>query len=268
MRTGPTVGRPATGRPTFKRTPALPPSVCTLAFAWHCFDDAPLLVGANRDESLGRPSAPPAVREWERRVLAPKDREAGGTWMGVNDAGLFVGVTNRWGDVEGGGERSRGLLVRDALGAADARSARALVRDAVAEDRYNGFYLVLADVTGGDDADAFCCWWDGSLHETAFEPGVHVVANEGFDDGDAKARWARDALRGCETVAEWRERTRGVLRTHADEATDTPAVCVHGDGYGTRSSSLVTVDRSGATFEFADGPPCETAYERVAGEFP
>ncbi|MFC7199399.1 NRDE family protein [Halospeciosus flavus] len=235
--------------------------MCTLAFAWHAFDDAPLLVAANRDESLGRPSEPPVEREWGRRVLAPKDREAGGTWMGINDAGLFVGVTNLWTDVDGGGERSRGLLVRDALGAADAREARALVREAVDADRYNGFYLVLADARGGtgvdsdSDADAFCCWWDGALHETSFDPGVHVVANEGFDDGDEKSRWVRDALRDCESPEAWRSRARETLRNHEHE------VCVHGDDYGTRSSTLLTVDDAGeATVEFADGPPCETTY--------
>ena len=54
-----------------------------------------LQVAANRDEWLKRPAAAPAV--WTEGWLAPKDLEAGGTWLGLNAQGLFVGVTNRAG---------------------------------------------------------------------------------------------------------------------------------------------------------------------------
>ena len=41
-------------------------------------------------------------------------------------------------------------------------------------------------------------------------------------------------------------------------------VCVHGDGFGTRSSSLIALAADGtATYRFADGPPCRTGYEAI-----
>ena len=55
-----------------------------------------LQVAANRDEFLARPADPPTPSA-DGRWLAPRDRQAGGTWLGVNRAGLFVGVTNRFG---------------------------------------------------------------------------------------------------------------------------------------------------------------------------
>ncbi|PSP47352.1 hypothetical protein BRC60_08635 [Halobacteriales archaeon QH_1_68_42] len=56
--------------------------MCTLVFAWQVFPDAPVVAAANRDELLDRPSEPPSVIEEEPGVVAPRDAEAGGTWIG------------------------------------------------------------------------------------------------------------------------------------------------------------------------------------------
>jgi len=228
--------------------------VCTLAFAWQAYDEASLVVGANRDEAVGRPSAPPAVRERDPSVLMPRDEEAGGTWLGVNEHGVFVAVTNRHVDLDG--ERSRGLLVTDALAASSADEATGAVEREVAEREYAGFNLVVAD-----ENECVLLEWDGVLRTHAFDPGTHVVVNAGFDDGTGKSRAIRAALSGHDTPAAWREAAREALRDHDTEA------CVHRDGFGTRSSSLVTVRTDGSVdYEFADGPPCETAYRPVDGQ--
>jgi uncharacterized protein with NRDE domain len=241
--------------------------VCTLGFAWRVYEDAPLVVAANRDEAVSRPSSPPAVRGENPRVLMPRDEEAGGTWIGVNEHGVFVGITNRWVDLEGDGSRagpfaqsearrasrrSRGLLVTDALAAESAQAAITLVDRELAERQYAGFNLVVAD-----GEDCVLLEWDGVLRRQEFEPGTHVVVNEGYDNESEKSRAIRDALDG-DTPEEWVESARVALRDHATEA------CVHGDGFGTRSSSLLTVEADGRVrYEFADGPPCETPYRRV-----
>jgi uncharacterized protein with NRDE domain len=226
--------------------------VCTLILAWRVFEDAPIAVAANRDELVDRPSSPPAVSDGALRYVAPRDEEAGGTWIGVNERGVFVGITNRRTDVEG--ERSRGRLVLDALAEPTAADAVAAVEREVGERTYAGFNLVIADA-----ADAALLEWDGDLARTDFDPGVHVVVNDGFDDGDEKSRRIRDAARPepDESAAGWRERVTPVLRDHDLGA------CVHRDGFGTRSSSLVTVGDGGVGWWFADGPPCETDHRRV-----
>jgi uncharacterized protein with NRDE domain len=247
--------------------------VCTLTIAWQAFDAAPVVVAANRDEALDRPSEPPGVVDGDPAFVAPRDSDAGGTWVGYNDRGVFVGVTNRWVDVDGGGERSRGRLVVDALRAESAADARETVESAVAADTYDGFNLVVADA-----ADAFVFEWDGSLRTTRLDPGVHVVVNVGYD-GDFfepaarpdvgreqadNARRVREALEPrAESPEAWRDRAASVLRDHEY------GVCVHDpEGrYGTRSSSLVTLwADGGAEYAFAPGPPCETAHERVESQ--
>ncbi len=233
--------------------------MCTLILAWRVFDDAPVAVAANRDEFVDRPSSPPAVRDGALRYVAPRDERAGGTWMGVNERGVFVGITNRRTDIEG--ERSRGLLVLDALGEPSAADALSTVEREVEDRRYAGFNLVIADAK-----TAALLEWDGALSRTDFDPGVHVVVNAGFDGRDEKSARIRDAVRPepDETADGWRERVMPVLRDHDLGA------CVHRDGFGTRSSSLVTVredgggsDGAGVEWWFADGPPCETEHRRT-----
>ena len=117
--------------------------MCTLVLAWQVFDDTPIAVAANRDEALGRPAEPPGIYREDPRVIAPRDVSAGGTWIGYNAEGLFVGITNRW--VDRDGERSRGQLVADCLAEPSAAAAVEGVRRAVRTDRYAGFNLTVAD---------------------------------------------------------------------------------------------------------------------------
>ena len=251
--------------------------MCTLTLAWRAFPDAPVVVAANRDEATDRPSTPPAVRTAgttdgepdNPRMLAPRDERAGGTWIGVNDHGVFAGITNRWVDADLAGERSRGLLVGDALAASTATDAVDTVRAAVEADEYEGFNLVVADRD-----DAVLLEWDGSLSETRFDPGVHVVVNVGANDSfdvpqhrrdvgeeqSVNARRARTELtvQADESADEWLDRARTVLGDHDY------GLCIHGDGYGTRSSSLVVVRSYGdVDYEYAAGPPSETAFDPV-----
>ncbi|MFC7186544.1 NRDE family protein [Halorubrum yunnanense] len=254
--------------------------MCTLALAWRAFGDAPIALAANRDEALDRPAEPPAVREPDSpdgvRYVAPRDAEAGGTWIGLSEPGVAVAVTNRWLDADREGDRSRGLLVRDCLEADSAEAAvRALERE-LGSRSYDGFNLVLAD-----EAAAFVLAYDGHLAVTRLDPGVHVVGNVGgvvngaesfavperrrefgAERADSARRIAAELLpEPGEAGAAWLDRASGVLGDHAYGA------CLHGDGFGTRSFTRVrtTGDPEVAPeFAYADGPPCETPTDPVS----
>lgn len=238
--------------------------MCTLIFAWQVAD-APIAVAATRDEAFDRPAAPPAVYRTAPTAIAPRDCEAGGTWIGYNAEGLFVGLTNRWVDREG--ERSRGHLVADCLGLSSATAAVDHVERATETDRYAGFNLVVAD-----KHRATLLEWDGSLQQTEFEPGVHVVVNVGADgeffEPAGRAEAGRKQAAAAETIraelseptAEWRNAAMSVLADHRY------GVCVHGDGFGTRSASVIELTGESepvGRYWFADGPPCQTEFERV-----
>ena len=246
--------------------------MCTLVLAWQVFADTPVAVAANRDEAVDRPSVAPERIDGDPAIVAPRDEEAGGTWIGYNEHGVLVAITNRWIEADLAGERSRGLLVRDALEHDSAEAAARFVEREIREYEFDGFNLAIADANA-----AVLLEWDGQLAVQNLSPGVHVVVNVGADGdyvipsvrpeaGEAQAENAtavRTALQPepGEASDEWLERAADVVSDHDY------GVCIHRDGFGTRSSSLITIGEGGPTYRFAPGPPCETRYRTVEGQF-
>ncbi|MFT7166362.1 MAG: hypothetical protein ACI9BG_001065, partial [Parasphingorhabdus sp.] len=67
--------------------------MCLLAVAFQTQIDCPLIVTSNRDEFYRRPTEP--MHWWpDAPILAGRDAEAGGTWMGLSRSGRFAAVTN------------------------------------------------------------------------------------------------------------------------------------------------------------------------------
>jgi uncharacterized protein with NRDE domain len=158
-------------------------AMCTVVILRRPGDDAPLVVGANRDEMRDRPWLPPA-RHWPERpgVVAGLDRLAGGTWMGLNDDGVVAAVLNR--DLTLGpapGKRSRGELPLRALehrSAADAAGTLARIDPA----DYRPFNLVIADA-----ADTFWLAHRGEAR-IAVEPipaGLSMLTALELNDAEA-----------------------------------------------------------------------------------
>lgn len=249
--------------------------MCTLILAFQVLADAPVVAAANRDERTDRPSVPPRLTTISDgpNILAPRDEEAGGTWLGTNEAGIFTAITNKWTEDELPATRSRGLLVDDVLHTQSADEAARLVEEALRQEDYEGFLLVVADADR-----AILLEWDGTLAVRDFGPGVHVVTNVGADDTvtvparreDPGRRQVESAQRlrldltpnEGEEYASWLDRASAALGNHDY------GVCVHGDGYGTRSASLVAIATDGSIVQrFADGMPCVTEFQSVDGQF-
>jgi len=189
-------------------------------------------------------------------VLSPRDDLAGGTWLGLNARGLFVGITNRAGKPADAALRSRGALVAEALRAPSAAALHASLAG-VDPGAYNPFHLLYAD-----RATAHITWSDGlALHRDDLEPGLHVVTERSFGAGDE----ARAALvrRRWDALGELAPGAIGaLLAEHADDPF--AAACVHADafGYGTRSSMILMLGERWDTTRllWAEGRPCRTPF--------
>ena len=237
--------------------------MCTLIVFHRTHDSLPLVVAANRDERLDRPAAPPAVRtDGPLAVLAPKDLKDGGTWLGLNEKGVFAAITNRFGVAHDPSRRSRGLLVLDALEGTTAAGAFERLAN-LTPTTYNGFHLVVAD-----RERAYLLVNDGhTVRREALDPGIHVITERSFDAAPTgrEARLAREL-----PALDWPPRNlqatlAPVLGAHGVPSFD--GTCVHWDerGYGTRSSTLFAIGPTNlAQFLFAPGPPCTTAYEDLS----
>ena len=91
--------------------------MCLILFAWQAHPRYPLIVAANREEFHQRPTAAAAFWEDSPELLAGRDLQAGGTWLGVTRSGRFAAITNYREPLapDYHVEMSRGHLVRDFL---------------------------------------------------------------------------------------------------------------------------------------------------------
>lgn len=213
-----------------------------------------MLVVANRDEVLDRPAEVPDLRPGG--ILAPRDIQAGGTWVGLNAHGVFVAITNRFTVAPPDPALlSRGAIVQRAL---EQESAAAAAEKIAGLDptAYNQFHLAMADRTG-----AHVVWSDGrQLRSVDHGPGLFVISERSF----GAAPTARDAF----VEARIPELAAGLepdhstliqlMASHHDPTFD--GVCVHWDekGYGTRMTTLVRLgaEPRDVTYLYTDGPPC------------
>lgn len=246
--------------------------MCTLAVYVRVSPALPLLVAANRDEFLDRPTAEPGVIAVDPWVVAGQDLNAGGTWFGVNQHGLVVGLLNRRrADGPDATRRSRGLLCLEMLQARAPAEAVARLR-AVAGATYNPFNLLIADA-----AEAFVATNDTAhIDVTPLPPGVHLLTNLALNDPTCP-RIAKSSRLFADVALPGRHQPdekvlpalQAILADHTTaldpRATVIDTLCVHLAGYGTRSSSIV-VCRPGARLRYwhAAGPPCRTPYAEVA----
>jgi uncharacterized protein with NRDE domain len=119
--------------------------MCLIAIAIEQHKDFPLIILSNRDEFYARPTAP--LHEWdEAPIIAGKDLEAGGTWMGINKSGKFAALTNyRDPDRIQTDAKSRGSLVRDYLMMeTDPVEYASIIRKS--SEQYNGYNILLGDL--------------------------------------------------------------------------------------------------------------------------
>jgi uncharacterized protein with NRDE domain len=241
--------------------------MCLIAFAIRTSARWPLVVAANRDEYLSRPSAP--LARWRTPggadIVSGRDLRAGGAWFGATPHGRVAFLTNVRELNAPDAPRSRGELVTRWLeSAADADSFVATLRADQAD--FAGFNLVIGDYQSN-------AWhWltnrsthDGQLHVQALPAGLYGLSNAALDtpwpktlalkkaladalqlSGEPAPRAALegllwDALANSERVpAELLPRTGLPL---AREAALSSAFVDFADGaYGTVSSTLLTVE--------------------------
>lgn len=161
--------------------------MCLILVAWRSNPEFPLVVAANRDEFHARPAS--AAGFWKDRpeILAGRDLQAMGTWMGVSRTGRFAAVTNYRGGTDASAAESRGALVSRFL--VDGEQPAAYVSNLSSrKNSYSGFNLLVADP--GE------LWWlsnrDGEPRR--LEPGIYGLGNFLLDTpelNEPKAQLAR-----------------------------------------------------------------------------
>ncbi len=217
-------------------------------------------VRMNRDEHHSRaPGEPPAVfRAGDLEAIAPMDPDGGGTWIGVNEAGLTLALANVYPTnpvalpLE---PRSRGLLVMDALASPDAAAVDALIRETDLL-RLRPFQLLAFEPS----APVWVATWDGrALSVTRCEdPGLVATSSSRDQKTAEKVRrsWFNTQARASGGLS------GGLLdRLHRSRHPQPGpwAVSMERSDAATVSMSAVTVGGTRLSFVYTPGPPHRTA---------
>jgi uncharacterized protein with NRDE domain len=238
--------------------------MCLIVFAWRVIPGVPVIAAANRDEYYDRPTTPAGPWPEHPNVVAGRDLQGGGSWMGVTLDGpggpKFAALTN----IRGPQERrpdapTRGALVADYL-TGSLTAPEYLDRIAAGAADYNGFNLVL-----GDRDNLY--WYSNRggadpRNGQALEPGrIYGISNGLLDDPwpkvlRTKAQFASLLCQGApeEAYFEMLADTTPAPDMRLPE-TGVPldmermlsAVCIDSPGYGTRTSTVVRL--------YGDAPP-------------
>lgn len=132
----------------------------------------------------------------------------------------------------------------------------------VPTERYNPFYLVVSD---GREGFVFSYDRRGVLKK--LEPGVHILTNLGFNQEKDPRReriLQAPSLRRPSLHLPGRRELVKILKDHGE--TEEDAVCVHHEGAGSVSSTLLYLRDpfTNSEYYFADGPPCTTNFRNVS----
>ncbi len=162
--------------------------MCLIVFGLHAHPRYPLVVAANRDELVARPTEPAGFWQGCDGLLAGRDLVAGGTWMGVTPSGRFAALTNvRDPQSFDPSAPSRGELVVRFLSGAEEPVA-CLKRLAAEGSRRNGFNLLAAA------AGRLACFSNAGGEPREVEAGIHAVSNAFLDTPWPKVRWSAAGL--------------------------------------------------------------------------
>ena len=223
--------------------------MCVLNFAWQAHPRWRLLASGNRDEYHARPAQP--LERWAQpaHLIAGRDLQSGGTWLGVSEKGRFAVVTN----LRGFGPpdpnlASRGALVTDYLAAtgiyADPRTADL--------SAFNPVNLVVADQQGA-------CFMTNrpEAARTTLASGLYGLSNGKLDEPWPKTMRLKSALLDwitgdatnpeklfdglCEEILPDIGRDPATPSDVPQEPNHSP-IFIRSPVYGTRCSTIVAID--------------------------
>jgi uncharacterized protein with NRDE domain len=231
--------------------------MCILFIAVNQHPDYPLIIAANRDEFHQRPTAASLYWDEYPEILAGKDLQAGGTWMGVNKMGRVAALTNiRAPGREVENAITRGNLVLDWLkDTCEPSASEKSYRQEIGRQRtlFNGYNLLFGQL---DNLYVYNNFEDSFIH---LEDGVFGLSNDNLDSPWPKIMKGRDALANACKEADALDKNRlfDILadKEKADDATlpqtgvpiewerQLSSIFIKGENYGTRSSTILTLDQ-------------------------
>lgn len=232
--------------------------MCLVAIAWKTHPRWRLLMAGNRDEFHARPTAGLAAWADVDGLMAGRDLQSGGTWVGLGRRGRCSVVTNvRDPLAQTTSAPSRGRLPVDFLGEVQEASRHA--RDVIAHaPDYAPFNLLIADA----DSCEYVGNHPAPEHRT-LAPGLHGMSNGGYDVPWPKTQRLREAMRKWSDTdtTDPEPMWKALADEHPADDADLPhtgvglelerrlsPAFIRGPLYGTRASTIIAIDYDGHAY--------------------
>jgi hypothetical protein len=231
-----------------------------VAVVYHLVPEAPILVAANRDERFDRPVATPSIQSGKPRILASIDQETGGTYLGVNQNGMFIGAIPRRKYSVPYAPRSRSALCRELLRTGSARQAVDLALEELQSSQYDGVNYVIADsecgwvVHAGNDIDV-----------VELERGLSIIGDRDVNDPrDERVNMAKRllTLQMLDSPVKFLAVASKVFARSPNDP-GRPSMVTRDDLMGTVSSTLISLGKKprDAIYQYSNGAPDKAKFE-------
>ncbi len=232
--------------------------MCILFLAIDQHPKYPVIICANRDEFHQRPTK--KMHWWQETdvqhsILAGKDLQAGGTWLGLNKQGRFSALTNyRQPQLFDNNKQSRGNLVLQSLNQHDDEIIELLAQTS---SQYNGFNLIFGQLTN------LSCFDSVTQRQQQLSSGFHSLCNGALDDIWPKMalgqRQLNNAISSQSTqpleIEELFELMSNATQAQAELLPQTgiplnweqllSSIFIISPDYGTRTTNIITLDIRG-----------------------
>lgn len=227
--------------------------MCLILFGYKKHPKYDLVMAANRDEFYGRPTASAGFWEDASEILAGRDLEKKGTWMGVTKAGRFAALTNyRDPNEVSQGKKSRGEIVSGALqfeGSIGSYMENLAENDA----SYPGYNLLAGNT------DHLYYYSNRGKEMMEVEPGIYGLSNHLLNSPWPKVEKGKA---GLERILKHEDdkmiEDLFTLLANTEQATDEnlpntgvslemermlSPLFIHSETYGTRSSTILLISK-------------------------
>lgn len=233
--------------------------MCILFTAYRSHPDYPLIVAANRDEFYARPTKDAHFWEDERDVLAGRDLEQLGTWLGITKTGRFAALTNfRNLEEKRENKQSRGHIVKNFL-TSETTPQEYLQNLQLERNDYPGFNVLVAD------QQSFYYYSNVENEIKEITAGVHGLSNHLLNTPWPKVERGKQQLRSLiennkiesdalfQLLADKKQAPLKLLPNTGlslEMEKQVSSIFIETNGYGTRCSTVLTIDKNGTvTFQ-------------------
>ncbi|WP_414672256.1 NRDE family protein [Lentibacillus sp.] len=228
--------------------------MCLINFHFQDHPNYKLIIAANRDEIYERPTAPAQFWDDNPDILAGRDLIGMGTWLGITKSGRVAALTNyRDPNEDRSNKRSRGHIVRHFL-ESSIPAADFFTKLQNEKDLYTGFNFI-----GGSPEQLY--YYSNIQNEMSqVSTGTHGLSNAFLN-----TPWPK-VVKGKEKLAQYVKQHSTIetgplfdIIADAEKAPDEnlpdtgvgldlerklSPLFIKTDGYGTRASTVLLVDRN------------------------